>query len=198
MSFLHTTRFSRGKLPHWEVEHGRYFVTTRLADALPRNIVLRLQEIHLSLSALPANSPAFLALQRQYFQMMEKYLDAEAGTCLLRDPHCANIVVEELRSVADWTIEVPHYSIMPNHWHALIIPRPGCVHGLAAVMKRVKGRTAKRINQRLGRTDPVWQREWFDRWMRDDAELGKTVTYIQQNPVKACLVSAFHEHRWTK
>lgn len=198
MSFLHTTRFTRGKLPHWEIDAGRYFVTVRLADSLPRNTVLRLQEIHISLRAATPNSSAFLVLQRQYFQTMDKYLDGGAGSCLLREPRGAEIVVEELLALADWMIDVPHYSVMPNHWHALIVPRSGCTRTLAEIMKRVKGRSAKRINRLFDRTGPVWQREWFDRWMRHDAEHEKTVAYIQQNHVKARLVSTFHEHRWTK
>ncbi len=30
-----TIRFWRGRLPHWEVEAGRYFLTVRLKGAIP-------------------------------------------------------------------------------------------------------------------------------------------------------------------
>lgn len=184
MSFLHTTRFHRGKLPHWEVESGRYFVTVRLADSLPREVVLRLQEIHRSIAEITPSSEAFVALQREYFRTMETHLDAGAGECLLRQPVHAKLIVEELRSLADWSIDVPHYTTMPNHWHALVVPGGKCTHSLADIMKRVKGRTGNRIRKSIGGSGAVWQREWFDRWMRNDAEWDRTVAYIRNNPSK--------------
>jgi hypothetical protein len=45
---------------------------------------------------------------------------------------------------------------------------------------------------------PVWQREWFDRWMRDEHEREKTINYIQQNPVKAGLAANWQSHSWTR
>ncbi len=193
-----TTRFHRGILPHWEVERGRYFVTVRLADSLPRETVLRLQEIHRAVSAIKPQSPQFVTLQRRYFLTLEKYLDASSGSCALRDPNLAQFIVDEFHSLTDWQIEVPHYTIMPNHWHALIVPSPDCTHSLAAIMKRLKGRSALRIRRALGGTGSLWQREWFDRWMRDDAEFEKTIRYIQSNPVKAGLVTDWPNHPWTK
>jgi len=44
----------------------------------------------------------------------------------------------------------------------------------------------------------VWQREWFDRWIRDEAEWEKCVAYIRNNPVKAGLARTWVEHPWTK
>ncbi|HWA87729.1 MAG TPA: transposase [Opitutus sp.] len=198
MTYLHTIRFTRDKLPHWEVESGRYFVTVRVSDSLPRDAILRLEEIHRTLSTILPQSSAFVALQRQYFRTMEKYLDAGAGSCLLRLAPIASLVVEELALLRDWKIEVPHYTVMPNHWHALIVPSQDCTHSLSAIMKRLKGRSAKRINRALNRSGPVWQREWFDRWMRNDAEWDKTVAYIRNNPVSAGLVSSWHEHSWSQ
>jgi REP element-mobilizing transposase RayT len=198
MSFLHATRFNRGNLPHSEVENGRYFVTVRLADSIPHSSVLRLQEIHRSLSAITARSTAFTGLQREYFQTMEKYLNAGAGECVLREPFNAELVIEELESLTDWHVAVPHYTIMPNHWHALITPKPECTRSLAEIMKRLKGRTGKRLRSAIGGSGPIWQREWFDRWIRDEGEWNKTVTYIQNNPVKAGICSKLHEHPWTK
>jgi REP element-mobilizing transposase RayT len=198
MSYLHTTRFERGKLPHWEVENGQYFVTVRLADSIPDDAVKRLQEIHRALSAVTAQSAAFVDLKRQYFLSLEKYLDAGAGECLLRHPLHASLIVDELMSLVDWFIEVPHYTIMPNHWHALIVPGGRCTHSLADIMKRVKGRTGNGIRKSIGGSGAVWQREWFDRWIRNEAEWDRTLAYIRNNPVKAGIVSAWQQHPWTK
>ena len=34
---------TRGRLPHWEEDHGVYFVTFRLADSLPKSALVSLQ-----------------------------------------------------------------------------------------------------------------------------------------------------------
>ena len=188
----------RGKLPHWEVEGGRYFVTVRLADSLPDEVVARLQEIHCALAAIEPASDQFAALQRQYFSTMEKYLDAGTGACALRDSHCAQAIVAELAALSGWAVDAPHFTIMPNHWHALLVPRAECVHSLDQVMKRLKGRTAKQLRRVVGGSGAVWQREWFDRWMRDDSECEKTVAYIRNNPVKAGLAARWEDHPWTR
>lgn len=198
MHVVETTRFRRGKLPHWEVKNGRYFITVRLADSLPAPVVARLQEIHRDLSAIEAASDRFIALQRQYFQTMEKYLDAGTGACLLRDAAHATTVRTELLALADWNVAVPHFTIMPNHWHALLAPAPDCSRSLGEIMKRLKGRTGLQIRAATATSGTLWQREWFDRWIRDDREWEKTVAYIRNNPVRAGLAATWQEHPWTK
>jgi len=157
-----------------------------------------LQEIHRGLSGIEPQSPRSAALQRQYFLAMEKYLDAGAGACVLRDAHLAKIVIEELIGLSEWLVEAVHFTIMPNHIHGLLVPQPGCSSTLADIMKRLKGRSGHRIREALGGSGPVWQREWFDRWMRDEFEWEKTVRYIQENPVKAGLVARWQDHPWTR
>lgn len=198
MRFVETIRLTRRKLPHWEVEQGRYFVTVRCADSLPVEAVLRLRELHKHLSAVTAHSPQFAGLQRQLFRSMEKYLDAGYGSCPLREPPAARIVMEELESLLDWQVSVPHFSIMPNHCHALLEPKDAAAHSLSDIMKRLKGRTAKRIRRTIDSVGPFWQSEWFDRWVRDEAERDRMIAYIQNNPVKAGLAPTWQQHPWTK
>jgi type I restriction enzyme R subunit len=194
----HTLRFHRRHLPHWEVPDGRYFVTVRCADSLPHDVVLQLQEISINLSRFDPQSAQFAELQRRSFHTLDKYLDAGTGSCPLRRPAVANIVVEELAAMADWQVDIPHFTIMPNHWHVMLMPETDCRHTLSDMMKRLKGRTAKKLRALIGGSGPVWQREWFDRWMRNDGEWEKCVAYIRNNPVKARLVSSWPEHPWTK
>jgi REP element-mobilizing transposase RayT len=95
-------------------------------------------------------------------------------------------------------VTIPHYTIMPNHCHALVAPRAGANVGLHSLLSRLKGRTAREINLALGRTGTLWQREWFDRWIRSDAEWDRFVAYIHRNPVKAGLVRTTEDHLWTR
>lgn len=41
---------------------------------------------------------------------------------------------------------------------------------------------------------PVWQREYYDRFIRDENHYEKVVEYIRENPVKAGLVE--HAEDW--
>jgi REP element-mobilizing transposase RayT len=138
-------------------------------------------------------------MQRAYFLTMEKYLDhGPANGGLLCDPVAAQTVVSEFALLGEWHVEVAHHSVMPNHWHALLVPREPGAHSLRDIMKRVKGRSGKAIRHLCGGTGPVWQREWFDRWVRDEVEWAKIVDYIHNNPVKAGLARTWREHPWTR
>ena len=195
---VQTLRFTRRHLPHWEVEHGRYFVTVRCEDSLPKEAVLRLKELAESIRSIEPNSEQFAGLQREAFRTAEKYLDAGYGSCPLALAGAAELIQSEFSALADWQVAVPHYTIMPNHWHALIAPEPNCPHALSAIMKRVKGRSAKSLRRLMGGQGPVWQREWFDRWIRSEAGWEKCVAYIRNNPVKAGLVQTWQQHPWTR
>jgi REP element-mobilizing transposase RayT len=194
-----TVRFGWRNLPHWEVKGGRYFLTARCAGSLPADVVMRLQEIHQNLRSIEPRSEEFAAMQREYFLTMEKYLDrSSAQGGVLRDPRAAQAVVSEFDLLTEWQVDVPHYSVMPNHWHALVVPREECARSIAEIMKRVKGRSAKAIRCQCGGAGAVWQREWFDRWVRDEVEWAKVVEYIHNNPVKAGLALTWRDHSWTR
>ena len=184
----HTVRFTRRNLPHWEVRAGRYFITVRCADSLPTEAILRLGEIHEALLNTEPQSKQCETLRRRYFITMEKYLDAGLGSCPLKEARAAATMVAEFAALTQIGITVPHFTVMPNHWHALAVFPEKDSPALGFVMKRLKGRAAKAIGASVGGSGPVWQREWFDRWMRSDAEMEKCIRYIQNNPVKAGIV----------
>ncbi|HWC17842.1 MAG TPA: hypothetical protein VG498_12560, partial [Terriglobales bacterium] len=69
----------------------------------------------------------------------------------------------------------------------LITPRTA----LATITKALKGKTARQANQILRRTgQPFWQDESFDHWIRSPAQFAKVKSYIERNPVRACLVTS--------
>src|SRR6266481_1972180 len=71
-----TTAFWCGRLPHWEVEDGRYFVTIHLAGSIPVQGRDRLRQIAEQLRQLPEHyEPDRLRLQRRIFDEMELWLD---------------------------------------------------------------------------------------------------------------------------
>ena len=62
----------------------------------------------------------------------------------------------------------------------------------------MKGYTAREANKILGRTgQPFWQKESYDHWVRDSAELQRIRRYIERNPVKGGLVSRVEDYPWS-
>jgi hypothetical protein len=50
-----------------------------------------------------------------------------------------------------------------------------------------KGFTARQMNPLIGRTGRVWQRDYFDRLVRNARHLANCTRYIRRNPEKARL-----------
>jgi REP element-mobilizing transposase RayT len=77
------------------------------------------------------------------------------------------------------------WCIMPNHVHVVCRLLPG--QRLADVVKSWKVYTARQANRMLGRSGPLWEREYYDRLIRREGELDRAVQYVLSNPEKAGL-----------
>jgi len=64
---------------------------------------------------------------------------------------------------------------------------------LSRIMHSLKSYTANQANRLLGREGRFWQRESYDHWIRDLAELQRIIDYVRFNPVKARHCSQPHE-----
>jgi hypothetical protein len=66
-------------------------------------------------------------------------------------------------------------------------------------MRSLKGITAKRANAMLALTGhPFWQEESYDHLVRDQSEFENVRNYIEENPVRAGLVTEASEYRWVE
>ncbi|MGE5645668.1 MAG: transposase [Acidobacteriota bacterium] len=84
--------------------------------------------------------------------------------------------------------------VMANHVHVLLTPRVTA----SKLHQSVKGFTARQANELLGRTgEQFWQRESYDRWVRNEQEFQRIVGYIERNPVTAGLVARVEDYRWS-
>jgi REP element-mobilizing transposase RayT len=69
---------------------------------------------------------------------------------------------------------------------------------LRRITQSLKGYTAREANRLLRRTGQTfWQDESYDHWVRDEAELGRIVVYIEWDPVRAGLVASPEEWPWS-
>lgn len=190
----HTLKRWRNRLPHWEVEKGTYFITIRCQGSLPAVVQRKIKELKASLEQIESQSEAFDQLQRQIFMTAEKYLDRGEGFAPFSDASCCQTFASELKTIAtDW--HVADWVIMPNHVHFVLLDNGSAV-SLSEALRKFKGRSARACNLTLGRGGTFWQRDWFDRWMRNESELAKVRRYIEQNPVKAKLVEKANDYPW--
>jgi hypothetical protein len=174
--------FWRRRLPHWVPEESIVFVTGRLAGTMPR----------LS-PALLTNSPNI----GQSFLQNDRELDGiTTGPQWLKDPRVAAMFVEALLygETALGFYALFAWVVMPNHVHLVL--QPHCE--LSKLIRWLKAATAVRANRIIGRTGRAfWRREYFDRWIRSEKELGSVTRYVENNPVSAGLAISPEEWPWS-
>lgn len=79
--------------------------------------------------------------------------------------------------------------VMPDHFHSIIyIIDESTVtrQPLSEIVRAFKSFSARRVNTvRQTPGAPVWQRNYFERVIRNETELWETILYIRENPRKA-------------
>ena len=174
----------RTNLPHWQQSGATYFVTFRLADALPAT---QLRDWKLDrnfwLEAHP--KPWTEAEEREYHERfsstIEHWLDAGHGSCLLRKPEHTRVIGNALAHFDHQRCVQHAWVVMPNHVHALFTLL--AEHDLESLLHSWKSYTAKQIKP--GGT--LWQRDYFDRMIRSRDHFQNCVRYMRRNPSKAKL-----------
>ena len=189
---------SRGYLPHFDGGELAQFITFRLYDALPRDVLIRWKE---ELKLQPSAEAESIMRRR-----IEAYLDQGHGGCFLRDFAVAGMVQNALLFHDRTKYRLSAWVVMPNHVHMLCKPSSG--YRLADIMHSIKSFTSSEANKMLHRAGRFWQKEYFDRYIRNARHFAKTVAYIENNPVKAGLCKRpsdwpfssawFREHRERK
>jgi putative transposase len=167
---------SRGYLPHFDSQDVTQFVTFRLADSLPTAALQRLR------TALRVET------------LRDEMLDRGWGACWLRQDEVARIVQDALLLFDGDRYRLHAWTIMPNHIHVLFSQVAG--NSLGAVIASWKRFTAAQANRRLKRSGPFWQKDYWDRFIRDDRHFAAAEAYIDMNPVKAGLTAAPQDWLW--
>jgi putative transposase len=131
----------------------------------------------------------------QAFLAMDRVLDnASTGPLYLRQAEVAEMVVEAILYREGRDYELHGYVVMANHVHLLITPLVE-VSKLTQSLKRFTAREGNRVLGLTGRA--FWQDESYDRVVRDSDEFKRIERYILMNPVKAGIVAAAEEFRWS-
>ena len=112
---------------------------------------------------------------------------------ILSDPRVADIVLSAiffLRGKED--LRLYAFVIMSDHLHLIILPQGGKT--VSQIMHSLKSYTAKKINRLLGRSGKVWQDGFYERVIRNEADLTEKARYVEGNPVRKGLVDEPQEY----
>ncbi len=116
---------------------------------------------------------------------IETYLDRGLGNCELRSPQAAAAVEENWLRGDGKNYRLLAWVVMPNHVHVLVeiwqLPQ-------SQLIRNWKGYSSRKVNTLLSRAGKLWQDDYWDRYIRDEAHFQKVVHYIETNPVQAGLV----------
>lgn len=198
---------SPGTLPHFDVGGIYQFITYHLADSLPKAKIKAMQE---ELKGLPPTE-----IVQKKWKLLDEYLDTGYGSCLLRNPECANVIISAWQFFHLIRYDLVAWVVMPNHVHLLIRQYEGWP--LGKIVLSWKNYTARKINEicrtgvrypqddRTGvrypqdgcRASPFWHSGYWDRYIRDENHFHNTIHYIHFNPVKAGLVANEYDWPWS-
>jgi REP element-mobilizing transposase RayT len=186
----------RGYLPHCDFPGLVQLVTIRLADSMPTT--RRGEWEHL------------LTIEnvREKRTRLEDYLDRGLGECHLRDEKIAQLTEDALLYFHGDRYDLLAWCVMPNHVHVLVHIWQAPLGTIIKSWKKFVATKAQPIL--LERRPPArpegatfrappdwrpalraqllqWEREFWDTFMRDEEHEGRSIRYIENNPVKARL-----------
>jgi putative DNA methylase len=117
---------TRRNLPHWYVPGAAHFITYRLADTIPAEVLHRLRsERDARLQHKPAGlSPAENRhrAHKVFFAAYDRYLDHTCKIDWLAQPRIAAMIRGNLHHHNGSKYYLLAYCIMPNHVHVLLQP----------------------------------------------------------------------------
>lgn len=182
-----------GHLPHRNKEGIIQFITFRLADSLPQDV---LKTIELEIKTL-STSEKDNAKRKKY----QKFLDRGNGSCALKHPKMAQTMCNALKHHDGDKYNLLAWSIMPNHVHVLIKANSN-ISRILQSWKSFTGRWAVKNNEKYNLGLPkdataFWMPDYWDRFIRDAKHFNNTVKYILDNPEKAKLPKESVAYRYT-
>ncbi len=180
-------------LPHWRQDGATYFVTFRLADALPQAKLAELKRWRDEWERThpePRSESQWQDFARQHAIRIEGWMDEGYGECVFRDAGIAEVMAKAMLHFQDDRCTTFAYAVMPNHVH--VVMKPLGTWRLEQLLDSWKGFVGHEVNRRLNRSGVLWQEESYDRIIRDEEHLFRVVQYIGNNPRKAGLP----QHQW--
>ena len=173
-------------LPHWEQGETCVFVTFRLADSIPQSKLGQWKEERddwLARHPQPWSDEEKSEYLAEFGNVLEKWLDDGLGSCALGQPDNRELVCQALHHFDGERYILYAFAVMPNHVHALFSPIDD--FGASETLHSWKSFTAHKAVRANGASGPFWQKESWDRLIRDYRHFSKVIRYIARNPRNA-------------
>ena len=171
------------KMPHWFQEGKTQFVTFRLNDSLPQTKLDELtafKEEWLEKHPRPWDEKVKSEYNNLVRERVDKWLDMGHGCCILKETEVRRIVTDAFLFFNEKRYILHALVVMPNHVHALLTPAAG--YDVITTVGNIKSFTATQINKLLGKQDKLWQKDSFDRIIRNTDDFAAKMDYIIHNP----------------
>lgn len=173
-----------GMLPHWNQVGKIQFVTFRLADSLPQSQLRLLSRFTENFKKAHPEDPWPPEVKREFRTLVsqheERLLDKGYGSCVLKLTKCQSILLQAIRFYEISQYRVIASVIMPNHVHLLLWMTGD--KDLDSLIHGIKLYSARRINAATGKIGTVWQKEYYDRLVRNMQHFLNCLEYIKNNP----------------
>jgi len=162
-------------LPHIDQKSYYQFITFRTKDSTDTYIKKLLDINNLTTKS------------KQY--KIDSYLDNSSSGAYLNGD-IVELSKNYLLTLNKDLCEIIAFTIMPNHIHILLLQHDD----LSKIVQQIKGALSFLINKKLNRTGTLWQKDYFDKAIRDQKHFDLTYLYIKNNALKTKLQDA--EHRF--
>lgn len=172
---------------------GTYFLTLRLADAMPKECLTEIKGR--AAAMIEAEGGDDLALKRTIARLIEEELNRWHGDCWLRDDEVARTVVAALQAGHGRKYTLRAWSLLPNHMQAVFSVADGVDAG--AVVREWRSYTTRQVNLLAGRdAEELWEKMPYLKACMDDAEVVKRVRNVEFRPVNAGLCRRPRDWKW--
>lgn len=219
---MNNTHFHKRNLPHFYRQNSTYFITYRLKNSIPINILKELRERKEFNKAFKSKAEKYKS-DKKFFAEYDNILDKNSKIQFLKEPKVARIVCDSLHFYDKKEYGLICYTVMPNHVHLVfhlleetqigksVLQNQSQIRKSASrnvtqtfqservslIMKSIKGYSALESNKIVNRKGSFWQSESYDHIVRDEDELLRIIKYVIYNPVKAGLVEKWEDWKFT-
>ena len=200
------THYQRN-LPHILPPGATIFFTFRLAGSIAAALLqqlveereLAIQQALAQATSTQQQAELVIKIKKQHFAKYDALLDqATHGPTWLREPEIAELIMHELKLLAELEVIVLAYCVMSNHVHLVAQLPDAAAFSAARMMQRLKGRTALAANKLLGRQGQAfWRSESYDHVVRNGPEGERILAYVVNNPVRVGLVEDWTQWPYT-
>ncbi len=192
----------QNRLPHWSQDRATCFITFRLGDSIPTKLLAdwRIERDEWLLNhAKPWSTESEMEYHKRFLTRLDQWMDQGYGSCLLANPANADKIAATLNHSDGFRYLIHSRVIMPNHVHVLMSPATG--ESLSQIVAGWKRFSATTINKAGETSGSLWQKDYFDRLIRDWDHFINIARYIRRNPEKARLTDdgySLFEAPWVK